>query len=44
MPSKELTDHQLPDILPVKLTALLMDECHCDPTLDTLWDKNENPS
>lgn len=30
------TNHQLPDILPVQLTAFLVDEGDCDPTLDTL--------
>lgn len=38
--SEGLTNHQLPDVLPVKLTALLVVQRHCDPALDTLQSKH----
>lgn len=44
MPYKELTNHKLPDILPMELAALLMNERHGDPTLDSLWGKNARSS
>lgn len=34
--SRLLTNHQLPDILPVELAALLVNEGDCDPSLDPL--------